>query len=109
MEDTLDMGEGANSSTNPEKLCDYYNNIKNINNWWITDAQGNTLYSKEKPFKREIQKTVSKRIKKEKDYSKFSKDKLIEEAKLLMKEYKNATKVATIIGKSSTFVRTHTK
>ena len=109
MEDDLELSEGNNATFNPEKLCTYYNNVKNINNWWITDERGNTLYSKEKPFKRTIQKTKFERVKKEKNYSKLPKEKLIEEIKLLMKEHKNATKVANIVGKSPTFVRTHTK
>ena len=111
MEDDLEMLDGSSSTFNPEKLCNYYNSINNINNWWITDANsGNTLYSKEKPFERKIPETRIKRAKEsKKDYSKLSKDSLIQEAKNLMKTYKNATKVAKIIGKSSTFVRTHTK
>lgn len=110
MEDTIEMIEGSYSRANPETLCDYYNSVNNINNWWITNADtGITLYSKEKPYKRETQTTKIKRVKKEKDYSTFSKEKLIAEAKDLMKTHKNATKVAKIIGKSSTFVRTHTK
>jgi len=111
MEDDLELSDGNNATLNAEKLCSYYNSINNINNWWITDANtGNTLYSKTKPFKRKIQETGIKRVKKsEKDYSKLSKNSLIQEAKGLMKIHNNAAKVAKIIGKSSTFVRTHTK
>ena len=111
MEDELELSEGNNANFNAENLCNYYNSVKNINNWWITDANsGNTLYSKEKPFKRKIPETSIKRVEEsKKDYSKLSKDSLIQEAKDLMKTHKNANKVAKIIGKSSTFVRTHTK
>jgi hypothetical protein len=109
MEDDLELSEGNNATLNPEKLCTYYNNVKNINNWWITDERGNTLYSKEKPFKRTIQKTIPKRTKKEKDYTTLSKEELIAEAKALMNIHNNTTKVSTIIGKSPTFVRKYTK
>jgi hypothetical protein len=109
MEDDLEMLDGSSSTFNPEKLCNYYNSVNNIKNWWITDEEGNTLYSKEKPFKRKVQEAKLKRAKKEKDYSSLSREELIIEAKVLMKTHKNATKVATIINKSPTFVRTHTK
>ena len=111
MEDTIEMIDAPNATLNAEKLCDYYNGINNINNWWITDANtGNTLYSKAKPFKREIQKEIITRTKEsKKDYSKLSKDSLIKELKTLMStNNNNATKVASIIGKSPTFVRKYT-